>query len=64
MKAPIDDVESEVLVPADHLNVHRHPKAILEVRRILLEHRGEALAEIRQFTAVPVDFESPPMPVP
>jgi hypothetical protein len=25
-------------VPSDHLVVHQHPLAILEVRRILLEH--------------------------
>ena len=31
-------VASQVLVPADHVNIHRHPRAILEVRRILLEH--------------------------
>ena len=32
---------SEVRVPSDHINVHRHPRAILEVRRILLEHLQE-----------------------
>jgi hypothetical protein len=26
------------VVPADHYHVHHHPLAILEVRRILLEH--------------------------
>jgi hypothetical protein len=31
-------VESQVVIPADHVNVHRHPLAIREVRRILLEH--------------------------
>jgi pimeloyl-ACP methyl ester carboxylesterase len=36
--AHLDDVESEIVVEADHLAVHRHPLAILEVRRILLEH--------------------------
>ena len=34
----LDNVASEIVVPADHLEVHRHPLAILEVRRILLEH--------------------------
>jgi pimeloyl-ACP methyl ester carboxylesterase len=29
---------SEVVVEADHMAVHRHPLAILEVRRILLDH--------------------------
>ncbi len=36
--ARMDDVQSEVIVPADHMNVHKHPQAVLEVRRILLEH--------------------------
>ena len=35
------DAESEVVVPAAHLTVHTHPLAVLEVRRILLEHLGE-----------------------
>jgi hypothetical protein len=29
---------------ADHVNVHKHPRTILEVRRILLEH----LARVRR----------------
>jgi pimeloyl-ACP methyl ester carboxylesterase len=29
---------TEIVVPADHLMVHKHPLAILELRRILLEH--------------------------
>ena len=36
--AHLDDVASELVVPADHLGVHQHPLSILEVRRILLEH--------------------------
>jgi len=36
--AHLDDVESEIVVQADHVNVHRHPRSVLEVRRILLEH--------------------------
>jgi pimeloyl-ACP methyl ester carboxylesterase len=36
--AHVDDAASEVVVEADHMTVHRHPLAILEVRRILLEH--------------------------
>jgi pimeloyl-ACP methyl ester carboxylesterase len=31
---------SEIVIEADHMAVHRHPLAILEVRRILLEHLG------------------------
>jgi hypothetical protein len=41
--ARMDDVESELIVEADHMTVHAHPAAVLEVRRILLEH----LAELR-----------------
>jgi pimeloyl-ACP methyl ester carboxylesterase len=39
------DVESEIVVTADHVSVHRHPRAVLEVRRILLEHEKEVLAK-------------------
>ena len=43
--AHLDGVESELVVTADHTSVHSHPLAVLEVRRILLEH----LAELRAF---------------
>jgi len=36
--AHLDDAASELAVPADHTTVHSHPAAVLEVRRILLEH--------------------------
>jgi pimeloyl-ACP methyl ester carboxylesterase len=36
--AHLDEAESEVIVPAEHMHVHHHPLAILELRRILLEH--------------------------
>jgi len=36
--AHLDNVDSEQIVCADHFNVHRHPLAVLEVRRILLSH--------------------------
>lgn len=39
--AHLDNVASEIVVPADHLNVHTHPRSVLEVRRILLEHLRE-----------------------
>ena len=45
--AHLDDVASEISVPADHVTVHQHSRSILEVRRILLEHQGRALAEFR-----------------
>jgi hypothetical protein len=39
--AHLDDAESEVIVPADHMHVQGHPLAILEVRRILLQQAAE-----------------------
>ncbi len=39
--ARLPGAKSEIIVPADHAHVHRHPLAILEVRRILLEHLDE-----------------------
>jgi hypothetical protein len=36
--ARLDDVRSQITVPADHVSVHRHPQSILEVRRILMQH--------------------------
>ncbi len=41
--ARVDDTVSELVVSADHSTMHSHPAAVLEVRRILLEH----LAELR-----------------
>lgn len=40
--AHLDQVESELVVNADHLHVHRHPISVLEVRRILLMHLKES----------------------
>lgn len=40
----LDDVpqlESQIVVSADHMNVHRHPQSILEVRRVLFEQLAE-----------------------
>jgi hypothetical protein len=42
--ARLEQVDSELVVPADHFNVHRHPRTVLEMHRILLEQ----LAEIEQ----------------
>ena len=39
--AHVDDAVSEITVPADHTTVHTHPAAVLEVRRILLEHLAD-----------------------
>ncbi len=53
--AHLDDVASEIIVPADHLRVESHPLAILEVRRILLEQA----AELRQNPYGPVRAMAP-----
>lgn len=45
--AHMDDVVSEIIVNSEHQTIHRNPKAILEVRRILLEHLDEVEAEYR-----------------
>lgn len=42
--AHLDEAESEILVPAHHINVHHHPGAMLEVRRILHQHLQELAA--------------------
>jgi pimeloyl-ACP methyl ester carboxylesterase len=39
--AHTDNAASEITVPAGHTTVHTHPAAVLEVRRILLEHLAE-----------------------
>jgi hypothetical protein len=46
--ARLDEMEqlrSQIVVPADHISVHRHPQSVLEVRRVLLEQ----VAELQQF---------------
>jgi hypothetical protein len=45
--AHLDGVESEIVVEADHNNVHRHPLAVLEVRRILLEHLRQTEGHVK-----------------
>jgi hypothetical protein len=36
------------VVRADHFHVHHHPQAILEVRRILMEHYQEYIRQQEQ----------------
>lgn len=60
--ARLKEAETDVEVPADHLTVHQHPLAILEVRRILLEHA----AGVEQWVArpqpiTPVGYQPPAM---
>lgn len=45
--ARMDDVISEITVESEHQNIHRHPKAIFEVRRILLQHLEDVRTEYR-----------------
>jgi pimeloyl-ACP methyl ester carboxylesterase len=45
--ARLDDVASEIIVETEHRILHRHPKSILEVRRILIEHLESVEAEYR-----------------
>src|SRR5205823_3472823 len=55
--AHLDGVASEIVVNADHVNIHRHPATILEVRRILMEHLHEVgvnMAAVPPWYAVPV----------
>jgi len=63
----LDNAESQIVVPADHSGVHRHPQSIMEVRRILLEH----VAQLRTFpfgedvmqVSTPADHTAPtPLP--
>jgi pimeloyl-ACP methyl ester carboxylesterase len=39
VSAHLDGVESELVVPSNHLQLHHHPLVALEIRRILLEHQ-------------------------
>lgn len=39
--AHLEDAVSELVVEADHINIHRHPRAILEMQRILRLHLHE-----------------------
>jgi pimeloyl-ACP methyl ester carboxylesterase len=41
--AHMEGVQSELVVPAEHMTIHCHPAVVMEVRRILDEH----LAELR-----------------
>jgi hypothetical protein len=63
--AHLDDVDSEVVIQADHSRLHQHPLAVLEVRRILLEHAATAPSQPRspfKFTQSPGTpaFDPPP----
>jgi hypothetical protein len=61
--AHLEEVESEIVVDADHVHVHQHPRSILEVRRILLKHAAEMYAETARERAVPASYSNP-LPLP
>lgn len=60
--AKLDDVQSQIVVAADHSQVHRHPQSVLEVRRILLQH----VSELRTFPYGDgvIQVASPPLAAP
>jgi len=43
--AHLETATSEIVVPEDHIKIHLHPRAILEVQRVLLEHLGQLKSE-------------------
>jgi pimeloyl-ACP methyl ester carboxylesterase len=55
--ASLEDVESELVVDADHVTVHQHPRSILEVRRILLIHSADMYAETTRRMAAAVGHQ-------
>lgn len=59
--AHMDDVESEIVVSASHSTIHSTPRAILEVRRILVEHLREACQcpEVASYLEVPDSWREP-----
>ena len=67
--AHLEEAASEIVVPADHVNVHRHPLAVLEVRRILLEQLAELRRQpsyddgLPRTAALPLPMFQAPQPV-
>ncbi|WP_186775858.1 esterase/lipase family protein [Rubripirellula tenax] len=64
--AHMEDTESELIVDAPHTSVHMTPKAVFEVRRILLEHLQEIDGKDRvaQLESVEVvDANAPSLPL-
>jgi hypothetical protein len=55
--AHMEDVESEIVVESKHQDIHRKPRAILEVRQILVEHL-EMLRSENRLALAPVDPKS------
>lgn len=59
--ARMDDVESELIVDADHTSIHVTGTAIFEVRRILLEHLHEIDARDRVALQKAMDTDLSPV---
>ena len=51
--AHLEEAQSEIMVDSDHSNVHRHPRAILEVQRVLLKHLADLENSHQQRVANP-----------
>jgi pimeloyl-ACP methyl ester carboxylesterase len=59
--AHLDGVDSEIIIQAGHTSIHDHPRAVLEVWRILQEH----LHDVRGEDAGPIPLEVlPPLVAP
>ena len=54
--AHLENVESEIVVEADHSHAHRHPATIREIRRILLRHLEESHRQ--RFPVVPLGHQT------
>lgn len=52
--ARLDNAESQIEVEAEHTAIHRHPRSVLEVRRILRQHLVEN-SENRAATTISAD---------
>lgn len=61
--AHLEGVASEVVVPASHSEIHRHPQAIDEMRRILKEHLADVSLK-RRIQVTPVNQQAAPVLVP
>jgi hypothetical protein len=54
--AHLENVESEIVVHAEHSEAHRHPATIREIRRILLLHLQET--QQQRFPVVPLSHQT------
>jgi pimeloyl-ACP methyl ester carboxylesterase len=60
--AHADDAVSEVIVADKHQDIHRNPKSILEVRRILIEHLTVLRTEFRAEQLAAIQSAKGPQP--